>query len=197
MCSSDLPSGMRNLLEAFLVFVRDQIAVPQIGEKARYFVPFLSTLFLFILCCNLLGLFPFCSTATGNLAVTGTLALISAFATHFSGIFHKGFVGYLKTMAPSVPAALYPLMFVLELISHIARPFSLTVRLFVNMLSGHIVLLVVMGFIFIFRNLAVAGVSVAVAVALSCLEILICFLQAYVFTYLSALFLGMAVQSEH
>ena len=185
------------MVESFLVFLRDQIAVPQMGDKGIYFVPFLATLFLFILSCNLLGLVPFCATATSNLAVTGTLALISFCTIHLSGIKYQGPIHYVHSLVPPVPKLLYPLLLAIEIAGHLAKPFSLAVRLFANMLAGHIVLLVFLGMIFLFKNLMVAGVSVSVAAALSCLEILICFLQAYVFTFLTAVFIGMALKSEH
>ena len=192
-----IPTGIKNLFESILVFIKDEIAIAQIGKKGIYFVPYLATLFLFILFCNLLGLVPFGSTATGNITVTASLALISFIVTHLSGIWSHGLLGYLKHLVPPVPWWLYPLMLFVELAGHIAKPIALAIRLFANMLGGHIVLLVILGFIFMFKNLIIASVSVGVAVALCCLEILVAFIQAYVFTFLTALFIGQAVQEEH
>jgi F-type H+-transporting ATPase subunit a len=192
-----VPRKLRSLIESVLVFLRDQIAVPQMGDKGIYFVPFLATIFFFILFCNLLGLVPFGATATSNLSVTATLAAISFVTIHLSGLLHHGPLHYLKNMVPPVPFWLYPLMLAVELVGHLAKPFSLAIRLFANMLAGHIVLLVMIGFIFIFRNLLVACISVSAAVLLSCLELFIALLQAYVFTFLTAVFIGMALKSEH
>lgn len=192
-----VPKGIRNCMEAVLVYIRDEVAIAQIGHKGIYFVPFLATLFFFILTCNLLGLLPFCATATGNISVTAGLALTSFVMIHTSGMRHHGILHYFKALVPPVPSWLFLPMLFIELVGHIAKPFSLAIRLFANMTAGHIVLLVLLSFIFVFKNLFVATASVLGAVAISCLEILVAFIQAFVFTYLTAVFIGTAVSSEH
>lgn len=192
-----VPRRLRSMIEAVLIFLRDQVAVAQIGDKGIYFVPFLATLFFFILFCNLLGLIPFGATATGNISVTAALAVISFITIHVNGVAAHGPLHYIHNMVPPVPWWLYLPMLLIELVGRIAQPITLAIRLFANMMAGHIVLLVMLGFIFIFKNLIIASISVGAAVAVSCLEILVAFLQAYVFTFLTAVFIGMAVHAEH
>ncbi len=189
--------GLHNCVEAILIFIRDEVAIAQIGEKGVHFVPFLATLFCFILFCNLLGLIPFCSTATSNISVTASLAVVSFLTIHGSGMHHHGLLHYFKALVPPVPAWLFLPMLLIELIGHCAKPFSLAIRLFANMTAGHIVLLVLLSFIFIFKSLVVASASVLGAVAICLLEILVACIQAFVFTYLTAVFIGTAVASEH
>ena len=191
-----VPSGINNLIEAMLVFIRDEIAMAQIGRHGMIFVPFLATLFFFILTCNLLGLMPFGATATGSISVTASLAVISFIVTHVSGIRHHGMFHYHRALVPPVPGWLFLPMLLIELIGHLAKPISLAIRLFANMTAGHVVLLVILSFIFIFKNLLIACASVGGAVAISCLEILVAFIQAFVFTYLTAVFIG-SVLEEH
>lgn len=192
-----IPRGLRNFFEVFLVFLRDNIALPQMGHKATLFLPFLATVFFFILCCNLLGLVPFGATATGNISVTASLAAISFLTIHLSGIWKHGPAHYARSIVPPVPIFLYPVMLFIEIAGHLTKPFALAIRLFANMLGGHIVLLVVFSFIFTFKNLGIAGVSVCAAVALSLLEILVAFIQAYIFTFLTAAFIGAAISDGH
>ncbi len=192
------PGKTKCFIEALLIYIRDEVAIAQIGEKGIYFVPFLATLFCFILTCNLLGLVPFCATATGNISVTGSLAIVSFFTIHGSGVcYHHGSLHYLKSIVPPVPGWLFAPMFLIEIVGHLAKPFSLAIRLFANMTAGHIVLLVLLSFIFLFKSFAVATASVIGAVAICCLEILVALIQAFVFTYLTAVFIGGAVASEH
>lgn len=193
-----VPGKFRSLVESILIFIRDQIAIAQIGHDGIHFVPFLATLFFFILFSNALGLIPFGATATASIFVTATLAVISFIAIHGSGLLHyRSVFHYLHAMVPPVPWWLYVPMFLIEIVGHLSRTFALAVRLFANMLAGHIVLLVILGFIFMFKNLLIACVAVGAAVALSCLELFVAVLQAYVFTFLTAVFIGMAVKSSH
>jgi F-type H+-transporting ATPase subunit a len=192
----DTPRGFRNLLEPLLFFIRDQVVLPNMGEEGMRYLPFIWTLFLFILVCNLLGLVPGGATATANISVTAALAIISFIMIQFSGLRRNGF-GYVRHLVPSVPLVLWPLMLVVELIGLVAKPFALAVRLWANMNAGHIVLLVLLGFIFTFKNWAVSGVSVAASVAISMLELFIALLQAYVFAFLTAVFMGVALHPEH
>lgn len=193
------PHGVSNALEALVVFVRDEIAIANMGEKwGRRFTPFLLTLFFFILTCNLLGLVPGGFTATSNLNVTGALALISFFTFLVTGIYVLGPAGYVKHMVPAgTPWPIAPLVVALEVISMLVRPIALMIRLGANMTAGHIVILIILGFIFLFQAVAVSVVSVPLAAAINLLELIVAFIQAYVFTLLTALYVGMLVADEH
>jgi len=191
-----VPRGLRNLLEPLLDFLRDQVMMPNMGEAGLPYLPFLWTLFLFILVCNMLGLVPGGATATANISVTATLALISFLVTHFAGVRKNG-LHYVTALVPPVPLWLWPLMLVVELIGLVAKPFALAIRLWANMNAGHIVLLVIMGFIFIFKNWGVVVISVGGGIVLSVLELFVALVQAYVFTFLTAVFMGLALHPEH
>jgi F-type H+-transporting ATPase subunit a len=190
------PSGRQNFLEIFVLFVRDEIAKPNIGEKkyARY-MPYLLTIFFFIWVNNLLGLVPFfpgASNVSGNIAFTAVLAIITYLITQFSG--NKDY--WKHVLLPPVPKALYPIMIPVEIIGTLTKPFALTIRLFANITAGHIVVLAFMGIIFTAKNVGWAGLSVPMGLFISVLELLVAFLQAFIFTMLSALFIGTAVE-EH
>ena len=194
-----VPSGLANLLESVVVFIRDEIAVPNIGAKeAGRFLPFLFTVFFFILTCNLLGLVPYGATATGNVSVTAGLAVCAFLVIQLGGILHNGFLGYFKGLVPhGLPLPITLLMIPIELIGLIAKPFALCIRLFANMTAGHVIILALLGLIFMFKSYAVAPVSVAFALAIYLLEIFVALVQAYIFTMLSAVFIGMAVHQDH
>jgi len=201
------PSGLLNLFEPLIVFVRDDVAIPAIGlKKHEKYLPLLLTLFFFILLNNLLGLipiFPFGANVTGNIAVTMVLALFTFFVTTFSGNKHY----WKEVFNPEVPWWMkfpIPLMPFVEFLGLITKPFVLMVRLFANMLAGHLIVTVFVALIFIFSHLwgAVAGyifspVSVLFAVFILLLDVLVSFIQAYVFTLLSALYFGMATAEHH
>lgn len=185
-------------VESFVVFIRDEIVVANMGEHGRKYVPYFLSLFFFILLCNLLGLVPFGATATGNIAVTAALALITFAMINLSGIREQGFGHYVKNLVPhGLPAWLLPLMFPIEVLGLVTKSFALCIRLFANMIAGHIVILAFMALIFLFSSVLVAPVSVAAAVGMNMLEIFVAFLQAYIFTLLSAIFIGAAVHPEH
>lgn len=188
------PKGVARVLEPLVVYVRDEIAVPNIGEKkyARY-MPYLLTAFFFIWINNLLGLIPGGANFTGNIAVTLTLAAFTMIITNVSGT--KTYWGHI--FKPHVPLWLYPIMIPVELIGVLSKPFALTIRLFANITAGHIIILSLVALIFIFKNIALAPVSVAFVLFISCLELLVAALQAYVFTLLSALFIGLALEEPH
>ncbi|MFO0945287.1 MAG: F0F1 ATP synthase subunit A [Planctomycetota bacterium] len=195
-------SRLANVLETMLLFIRDQVAVPAIGHHdANKFVPFLWSIFTFILFCNLLGMFPFLGSPTGALGCTGGLAFVSFLMIHVSGMRKLGTVGYAKAFVPHVPLALYPLMLVIEIIGHTIKPVILAVRLFVNILAGHTVLFVILGFIAVIGPsllyFIVTPASILGVVLLSFLELFVAFLQAYVFTFLTAIFIGAAVHPHH
>jgi len=199
------PSGLQSLIEPLIIFVRDDIAKTAIGAKYEKYMPYLLTLFFFIFLNNLMGLipfFPFGANVTGNLAVTGIMAVFTFLITTFSA--NKNYWKHIYN-APGVPWWLkfpIPLMPFVELMSVFTKPFVLMVRLFANMSAGHIIILGFMSLIFIFGNIkgslgiAVAPVSVAFGIFMGFLELLVAFIQAYVFTLLSALYFGMAME-EH
>lgn len=195
----EAPSGMTNALEMLVLFVRDEIAIGNMGEKwGRRFTPFLLTLFFFILTCNLLGMVPGGFTATSNLNVTGALAVVSFLTFVVTGMIALGPIGYFKHMVPEgTPLAIAPVVILLEIISMLVRPVALMIRLGANMTAGHIVILIILGFIFLFQNVALSAVSVPLAAAIMLLEIIVAFIQAYVFTLLTALYVGMLVADEH
>ncbi len=200
------PSGIQNLLEPVIIFIRDEIAKPSIGPHYKKFMPPLLTLFFFILLNNLLGLipiFPFGANVTGNISVTMVLALFTFFITAI-----RGNIYYWKEIFnPDVPTWLkfpFPLIPLLELTSMFTKPFVLMVRLFANMLAGHLIITVFISLIFIFSSLmgpaagyGVSPVSVAFSVFIMLLDILVSFIQAYVFTLLSAIYFGMATAEHH
>lgn len=190
------PKGLANLLEMLIVFVRDDIARPNIGDrKYERYMPYLLTVFFLILMGNLLGLVPIISgTLTNDIIFTGTLALLTFLITTFSGNGH-----YWKHIfaTPGVPVWLAPIMIPVEVIGMLTKPFSLMIRLFANITAGHIIILSLVGLIFTFKTVLVSPVSVAFALFISILELLVAFIQAYVFTLLSALFIGGAVAEEH
>lgn len=193
------PKGIQGFLEPIVLFVRDDIAIPNIGEKkAEKFMPYLLSVFIFILINNLMGLVPFPppfgANVTGNIAITLVLALFTFFMIQLNG--NKTYWKHIFA-APGVPAWLLPIMIPVELIGMISKPFALMVRLFANITAGHIIVLSLVSLIFIFKSLAVAPVSILFVIFMDCLELLVAFLQAYVFTLLSALFIGMAVVEEH
>lgn len=201
------PRGLQNLFEPIILFIRDEVAKPAIGEKKfEKFMPFLLTAFFFILINNLLGLipvFPFGSNVTGNIAVTLVLALFTFFITSINGNKHY----WKEIYNPDVPWWLkfpIPLMPIVELSGVITKPFVLMVRLFANMLAGHMIVTVFVSLIFIFNSLmgaeaglGVSVVSIAFSVFIVLLDVLVSFIQAYVFTLLSALYFGMATSEHH
>jgi F-type H+-transporting ATPase subunit a len=196
--TSLIPKRLTNFFEVFIIFVRDEIAEPTLGNAYKSFLPFLLTMFFFILFGNFLGLLPFSATFTSNIAVTATLAIISFLMIQLGGIRHNGFIGYFKGLVPhGIPMWLLPLMIPVEILGLFTKPFALAIRLFANMIAGHFVILALIGLIFFMGTLFIAPVSVAFAVFIYILEILVALIQAYIFTMLTSLFIGMAVHQEH
>jgi F-type H+-transporting ATPase subunit a len=194
-----IPKGGYNLLEMVVMFIRDEISVKNIGHHAHLYTNYLCSAFFFILFMNLTGLlpipavggFPGISTATGNISVTVVLALFTFVLTQIAGMRAQGALGYWKHLVPSgVPVPLLPLMFVIEFFGLFTKPFALTVRLFANMVAGHIVIFFLIA-LTLFISVYVAPVSVAFALGIFMLELFVALVQAYVFTMLSALFIGM------
>ncbi len=194
-----IPKGLNGFIEPMIVFIRDEVAIPNIGpEKYERHMPYLLTVFFFILASNILGLvpgiIPFGANVTGNIAVTMVLAMFTFMITQFSGT--KTYWKHLVA-TPGVPWWLAPIMVPVEIIGLFTKPFALMVRLFANISAGHIIVLGLVSLIFIFKSLAVAPASVAFVVFMDCIEILVAVLQAYVFTLLSALFIGLATREHH
>jgi F-type H+-transporting ATPase subunit a len=193
-----VPKRLANFFEVIIVFVRDEIAEPTLGKAYTTFLPFLLTMFFFILFGNFLGLIPYSATFTSNIAVTATLAIISFVMIQLGGIKHNGFFGYFKGLVPhGIPVLLLPLMILVEVLGLFTKPFALAIRLFANMIAGHTVILALIGLIFFMGTIFIAPVSVAFAIFIYLLEILVALIQAYIFTMLTALFIGMAVHQEH
>ena len=188
-----------NFLEPFVIYVRDQMVYPIMGNKlGRKYLPLFLTQFFFILFCNLLGLVPGLATATGNLAVCGTFAFTTLFTIIVMGMVEQGPLTYWKTLVPSgMPWPIIPILFPLELIGIVIKCFALTIRLFANMIAGHIVILSFLGLIFIFHTYFVALPAIAFSLFIYVLELFVGFLQAFIFTLLSIIFIGMAVHPEH
>ena len=194
-----VPRGrLANFLEMLVLFVRNEIAIKNIGpEEGPRYTPFLLTAFFFILFLNLLGLVPWMATATGNIGVTAALALVTFILTQVASIRAAGFGGYLAHLTGGVPWPLWPIMIPVEILGLFTKPFALTIRLFANMLAGHVVIFFLLGLIFIMGSAAWGFVSVPFAFAIYLLEIFVGFVQAYIFTMLSALFIGMGVAMGH
>ena len=193
-----VPSGLANFFEAIVLFLRDEVVLPIMGEDGKKYLPFLLTLFFFILFCNLLGLVPYSATATGNISVTAGLALCSFLVMIGAGIANNGLFGYFKSLIPSgVPPVLLVILIPVELIGLLVKPFALCVRLFANMTGGHVAILVFLGLISILQSEWIAIGSVPFAVAIYMLEIFVGFVQAFVFTLLSTVFISMAAHPDH
>jgi F-type H+-transporting ATPase subunit a len=203
-----LPKGrFWNAFESLLTFVREEIAKPNLhGHDADKFTPYLWTVFLFILFCNLFGMFPFLGSPTASIWVTGALGLCSFVLFHAAPIRKMGFVHYLQAMWPHIDVPyLGPVLslsiFSIEMLGTVIKSFVLAVRLFANMFAGHMVLATILLFIVASANTAlwvvITPASVIGIAALSLLELFVAFLQAYVFTFLTALFLGMLLHPEH
>ena len=193
-----VPKGFTSMVESFVLFIRDDIAKTTMGEEgARRYTPYLCTTFFFILTCNVLGLVPYGSTATSNVSVTAALAFMSFLMIQGAGIRKLGVFGYFKHLIPpGVPWWLAPVMFVVELMGVLAKPFALCIRLFANMVAGHVVILSLIGLIFV-MSIWVFPVSVGFGVFMYFLELFVALLQAYIFTILTSLFIGLLVAGEH
>jgi F-type H+-transporting ATPase subunit a len=192
------PSGVQNVLETIVVYLRDEVIYPNIRPRATAdrLMPYFLTVFFFILIMNLLGLIPGGHTATGAIGVTAGLALTAFFMINWTAIRESGIGAWFKHLLGGGPIFLAPIMVPIEIISLFVKPFALTMRLFANMTAGHVVLLAFVGLIFFFRSIFVAPASIAFSVFVYFLELLAAVLQAYVFTMLTAVFTGMAI-GEH
>jgi len=187
------PKGFQSAMEVVILFIRDDVVKPNVGPKYEKYLPYLLTLFFFILINNILGLLPGSANLTGNIAVTMTLALLTFIVVHLNanGNYYKHLVS-----PPGVPLPLLIIMIPVEIVGVFMKPFSLMVRLFANMTAGHIILLSLFGLIFIFQSFAIAPVISLFALFLNFIEIMVAFIQAFIFTLLSSMYIGSAIE-EH
>jgi F-type H+-transporting ATPase subunit a len=192
-----VPTGLTNCLEALIVFVRDEVAIPNLGEKdGLQFTPMLCTIFFFILTLNLMGLIPLFSTATANINVTFSLAFLIFVLLVFGTLLRNGLKGMWHALIPStLPKWLIPFFIIIEIASILVRSVALMIRLFANMIAGHMVIMSFLGLIILFGW--VAFPAIFLAVFMYCLEVFIALLQAYIFILLSAVFIGQMYHPDH
>jgi F-type H+-transporting ATPase subunit a len=202
------PKGFGGAVEAMVLFVRNDMAIANIGHDGAKFAPYIMALFFFILYSNLLGLVPHGSSPTGNLGVTGALAITAFLTIEISGFMKLGAKGYLRTIFPAAPgltgvgaAVMSIAMAPIEILGKLVKPFALAVRLFGNMTAGHFVILSLFGLIFLFGhlqyfNIAIGALSALLVLGIMFLELFVAFLQAYVFALLTSVFIGL-MQHEH
>jgi F-type H+-transporting ATPase subunit a len=205
------PKGLQNVVEAVCEFLREDVARPVLHEHADRYVGFVWTVFFFVLTLNLMGMIPseriitvftgrpnhYGGPATANIFITGAMALVSFVMGHVAGIRQQGLRNYLVHLAPPAPWWIMPLLYPIELIAVFIRPLTLAVRLFANIIAGHILLATFFGLVLVFRSVTIGTATVAAAAALSLLELLVAFIQAFIFAFLSALYIGLAVAPEH
>jgi F-type H+-transporting ATPase subunit a len=192
-----VPHGFVNLIEMLVVFIRDEVVLPNMGSEGMKYIPYLLTTFFYILFMNLIGLVPYGASATGNIMVTAGLATVAFFMIQISAIQAQGLKNYLMHLTGGVHWGLWIIMIPIEILGLFTKPFALCIRLFANMSAGHIVILSLIGFIFMFQSIAVAPVSVLFALFINMLELFVAVLQAYIFTMLTAVFMGFGVQAAH
>jgi F-type H+-transporting ATPase subunit a len=191
------PKGLQSFMEPLILFVRDDVAKPNIGHKYAKYMPLLLTLFFFIWLNNMLGLVPFFpggANLSGNIAFTVVLAVIVFIVVNVSG--NKGYWGHIVAM-PGVPKWLLPLLTPIEILGIFTKPISLAIRLFANITAGHVLVLALICLVFVFKSVYVGPASVLFAGFIFCIELLVAFLQAFIFTMLTALYIGMAVEEHH
>jgi len=197
------PRGFANAIEYVVLYIRDEVILPNVGHHGEAFVPFLLTVFFFILFMNLLGLVPYGATATSNISVTATLAIVSFLVIEIAGMRALG-AGYIKTivywphdMPLAVKAPITLIMTPVEIIGKITKPLALAIRLFANMIAGHVVILALISIIFTFGLWKIAPFPVVAATGIMMLEIFVAFLQAFVFCLLVSVFIGQIRESAH
>jgi F-type H+-transporting ATPase subunit a len=194
----DIPRGFAGAMEATTLYIRQEVILPNVGPHGEGYVSYLLTVFFFLLACNLLGLLPWGATATSNISVTAAMALVSLIVIEVSGMRSLGVKGYLSTifyLPHGLPTALKPVMLVImtpiEIIGKLAKPFALAVRLFANMTAGHVVVLALIGLTFAFQSYLVGIGASVMATGIMALELFVAFLQAFVFTLLTSVFIGL------
>lgn len=190
-----IASGAGRIFEPVVLYIRDEIAIPNIGEKHyKKYMSYLLTIFFFVLFLNIFGLMPFGINVTGNLTITFSLAILTFLITNLTA--NKNYWGHIFWM-PGVPKVMRIVLAPIELLGVFIKPFSLMIRLYANIFAGHIVLMSIIGLMFIFKSWLGSSLSFGLSFVLSILEILVAFLQAYIFTMLSALYFGSAVEEHH
>jgi F-type H+-transporting ATPase subunit a len=190
-----IAKGPGRIFEPLVLYIRDEMAIPNIGEKNyKKYMSYLLTIFFFIFFLNILGLTPFGFNITGNIAITASLAILTYLITTFTA--NKNYWSHMLWM-PGVPLPLKPFLALIELLGTIIKPFSLMIRLYANMLAGHVVLMSIIALMFIFKSWIVSSLSFVLAFSLSILEILVAFLQAYIFTMLTSLYFGAGNEEHH
>ena len=193
------PKGSQSLLEPVIIFIKDEVAKPNLGPRYRKYLPYLLTVFFFILINNLVGLIPGTANVTGNIAFTFVLAVISFIVILFSS--NKHYWGHI--INPPVPLGVKPILIPVEILGIFTKPFALMIRLFANMIAGHIIIICLVSLIFIFGALntgigwGFSPLSVAFVIFIYFIEILVAFLQAYIFANLTAVFIGQAFEGSH
>ncbi len=207
-----VPSGLYNAVESVCAYIRDEMAIPLLHENTDRFIKYIWTLFFFILVCNVLGLIPLDSivylisgfnlkhiggTATANIWVTGAMAVVSFLMIHINGVRQQGPWLYIKNFIPKVPLVMVPMFYCLEFVGAFIKPFSLAIRLFANMLAGHTMLAVLAMLTMMSKSYIVGGVTLVSCTALGMLELFVAFLQAYIFTFLTTMFIAMAISPDH
>ncbi len=193
-----IPTGVTNFFESIIVWLEGEVMRPFLGDHSRRYAPYLLTAFFFILVANLLGLVPGSATATGDISVTAALALLTFIMVQVAGIKNHGFWGYWKGLIPpNLPFPVLLIMIPVEIIGLMTKHFALAIRLFANMIAGHVVIFSFLLIIFTFKSWLVGGLTLGGLLFVSLLEVLIALIQAFVFTILSAVFIGMAIHQEH
>src|SRR5688572_16732660 len=197
------PKGFSNGIEALVLYLRQEVVMPNVGPHGDKYVPFILTLFFFILFANLLGLIPYGATATGNISVTATLAIVTFIVVEIAGMRALG-KGYINTIVfwpheMSLPMKIFisPILTPIELIGKFTKPFALAIRLFANMTAGHVVLLALISLIFTFGSWFLVPVPILMALGIMILELFVAFLQAFIFTLLSSVFIGLIREGAH
>ncbi len=202
------PKGFAGAMEAMVLWVRQEVVLPNVGHHGEGYAPYLLTVFFFVLAMNLLGLLPWSATATSNISVTAALAVMAFIVIELTGMRTLGPKGYMKTifyLPPGLPGGpggallkvlLLAVMTPIELIGKLAKPFALAVRLFANMTSGHVLVLALLGLTFLFQSYFVGIAASLLATGVMVLEVFVAFLQAFVFTLLTAVFIGL-MRAEH
>lgn len=206
-----IPRGLQNVIETICVFLREEVGRPILRENVDHYIGFLWTIFFFILSLNLLAMVPlekiitlatgkenhFGGPATANIWVTGALATVTFVASNACGIRRQGLWHYLVNLAPPAPRWIMPLLYMTEIITLFVRPLTLAVRLFANIVAGHMLVATFVGLILVFKSYSIATASVLAVVAISFLELLVAFIQAFIFTLLSALYISFSILPEH
>ncbi len=199
-----VPTGLGAAVETIVVFIRDEVAEKNIGHDGHKYTPLLCSFFFFILIAALMGLLPFSATSTGNLAVTAGLATISFLAQQYAGIAKNGVAGHFGHLVPpGMPVFLLPIMIPVEILGMFTKPFALMIRLFANMLAGHMVITTLLLLVPLMAKIAPAAgwmmlpVSLGLSLFIMLLEVLVAFIQAYIFTLLTAIFIGMYAHPAH